>query len=120
MKISEMTNDQACEAMIRLTGAFSTVCEDDEMMKLLDELNGKTITDAIKGVIPRFVAFALNKHKAELYEIVGALMMEPSGNVGKMNFMETVSVIRDSVDEVLTSFFPSSATLTTGTAAASV
>lgn len=110
MKISEMTNDQASEAMIRLTGAFSAVCEDDEMIKLMDELSkmeGRTILDAIKGIIPRFVSFALSKHKAELYEIVGALQMIPSGEVGKMNFLQTVSAIRNSIDEVVTSFFPS-------------
>ena len=110
MKISEMTNDQASEAMIRLTGAFSAVCEDDEMVKLMDELSkmeGRTILDAIKGIIPRFVSFALSKHKAELYEIVGALQMIPSGEVGKMNFLQTVSAIRNSIDEVVTSFFPS-------------
>lgn len=108
MKISEMNNDQASAAMIRLSGAFSVLCEDDEMMKLISELDGKTWIDAIKGIIPRFVSFALSKHKNELYEIVGALTCSPVAEVGKMNFLGTVKTIRESWDEVASSFFSSS------------
>lgn len=108
MKISEMTNDQASAAMIRLASSFSILCEDDEMMKLINDLDGKTWIDAVKSVIPKFVAFALSKHKNELYDIVGALTACTIAEVGGMNFMETVKTIRESWDEVASSFFPSS------------
>lgn len=114
MKISEMTNDQATEAMIRLSSAFSALCEDEEMGKLISEMDGKEWKDAIKGVIPRFVTFALSKHKNELYEIVGALNAVPITAVGEMNFFETIASVQNSYDEVLKNFFISSGTAKKG------
>lgn len=108
MKISEMNNNQACEAMIQLTDGFSGICEDAEMMNLFNGLEGKTWVEALKGVIPKFVALALSKHKDDLYKMVAALNCVPIASVGEMNFFETVKSIKDSIDEVFVSFFTSS------------
>lgn len=114
MKISEMTNDQATEAMIRLTGPFNNICEDDEMLAFVDKLNGlkddnTPFIKVLGRMLPQFVTLALKKHRQDLYEIVGALTLTPAGKVGLMNFKETIEAIRESYDDILAGFFTSSA-----------
>ncbi len=108
MKISEMTNDMAAQALIRLSEPISNICDDNDMLKLLDEVQGMKDEVAIRAIarlIPKFVAFGIAKHKKDLYEIVGALMMEPTAKVGSMNFVQTIQAVKDSYDDVLASFF---------------
>lgn len=117
MKISEMTNDQAAAALLRISGPASRLCDDDDMMKMLDEIRelktgGVEVFRATARMIPKFVAFGLAKHKLDLYEIVGALMQEPTAKVGKLNFAQTVSALQESADDILQSFFPQSANVT--------
>lgn len=113
MKISEMTNDQAAEAMIRLAVPFGNICEDEEAVKLVDEFKDMSNTPVIQTIgkmLPKFVAYMLKSHKKDLYEIVGALTAQNADAVAKMNFIETLKVVKDSYDEVLGSFFQSSVT----------
>jgi len=112
MKISDMTNDQATEAMIRISGPISNICDDEDMLAMVDEIANAKGTPVIKLVaklLPRFVAFGLQKHKADLYEIIGALQMIPAAKVGKMNFAQTVKAMQDSYDDILVGFFTQSA-----------
>lgn len=111
MKISEMTNDQATEAMIRLSEPFKNICDDDDMVAILDKL--KNLRDevpvrAIGRMIPDICGYAMKKHRKDLYEIVGALAMIPTEKVGGMNFKQTIGIIRDSYDDILKDFFTSS------------
>ena len=122
MKISEMTNDQAAEAMIRLCGPFSNICDDEEMLAIIDKLTamkGMPTVKAIAKVLPEFAAFGLKKHKADLYEIIGTLQGVAAERVGGMNFVETVNTMQDSVDDVLKGFFTQSAVAEKLTGAAS-
>ena len=118
MKISEMTNDQAAVAMVRLSGPFARICEDDEMLALIDEIQTMRggsklpVVKAVGTLLPKFVTFGLAKHKDDLYEIVGALLMEPAGKVGSMNFVQTVNAVKESYDDVLVSFFTQYAQVT--------
>lgn len=114
MRISEMTNDQATDAMIRLASAFSVIFEDKNTEKFLTDIDGKEWKYAIKSVIPHFVAYALSEHKNELYEVVGALNAVPVSEVGGMNFFETVKSVQNSWDDVLKNFFTSSVTAKRG------
>lgn len=114
MKISEMNNDQACEAITRLAGPLAAICEDEEVKAILDEIeqmskNGDSVLNVFTKVLPRLVAFGLKTHKDDVYEIIGALTLEPTGKIGKMNFIQTVNVVKDSWDEVIAGFFTSSA-----------
>lgn len=112
MKISEMTNEQAAEAMIRLSEPFSNICDDEEALNLIDEmgkLKDMPLIKAIAKALPKIVAFGLQKHKADVYEIIGALLMVSTTKVAKMNFAETVKAVRDSYDDMLASFFTQSA-----------
>lgn len=112
MKISEMTNEQAAEAMIRLSVPFSNICDDEEALNLIDEMGKMKDMPLIKAIakaLPKIVAFGLQKHKADVYEIIGALLMVSTTKVAKMNFAETVKAVRDSYDDMLASFFTQSA-----------
>ena len=111
MKISEMTNDQATDAMVRISVAFGSICEDSEMSSMIDELEkmGNTpIVTAIPKGLPKFALLAFRKHKDDLYEIVGARSAKNKSEVGAMNFKETIALIKDSYDEILGDFFTSS------------
>lgn len=111
MKISEMTNDQATEAMIRLAEPFGNICDDEEATKLIDEYKGmenQPLLQTIGKLLPKLVGYMFKTHKNDLYDIVGALTFKTKEQVAKMNFAETIKIMRDSYDEVLTSFFPSS------------
>ena len=111
MKISEMTNDQATEAIIRIATPISNICDDEAMLEIIDDL-GKmgemNLLTAVGKLLPKIVTCALKTHKNDLYEIVGALQMEPSAKVGKMNFAETLRAVKDSYDDVLAGFFTDS------------
>ena len=122
MKISEMTNDQATHAMIQLSGPFANICDDDDMMAILDEVQklrdnaGVPVIKAIAKILPKFVQFGLVKHKKDLYEIVGALLGASSKEVGAMNIVQTIQAVKDSYDEILASFFTRSASAVTNSA----
>lgn len=108
MKISEMTNDQATDALIRIATPFENICNDDELVEGLDKISGMRKEPIIKVVgtlIPLFVKVGLRNHKQDLYEIVGALTFTPISKVGKMNFKETLKALQDSYDDVLRDFF---------------
>ena len=117
MNISTMTNDQASDAMIRISAALGFICEDEEVKKLMDDFSkseGATLMQNISAFLPRVTALAFRKHKDSLYEIIGALSQKGREEVGKMNFVESVNLLRENF-QVLLDFFPSSDTSTTTT-----
>ena len=104
MKISEMNNDQACEAIIRISNPISNILNDDNIKPLVEELEkGKQAGESgqplkfIAGIIPKLVAFCMKDHKGDLYEIISALTFKPVSKVGQMNFAATVKEIRESI-----------------------
>lgn len=112
MKISEMTNDQAAEALIRISEPLRNICDDDDLLGIIDKwqnMENEPFIKTIGQLIPDFVLYALRKHRNDLYEIIGALTQQPVGKVGAMNFKQTVQTVQDSYDEVLKDFFTSSA-----------
>lgn len=107
-----MNNEQASEALIRISEPIQHICEDDDLVILLEEVqkhDPKTpFVKAIGKFLPKVVLYALKKHRADLYEVIGALSMQPTAKVGEMNFTETVRLVRDSYDDILRDFFTSS------------
>lgn len=108
MKISEMNNDQATDALIRISGPFESICCDDEVKEALDEISkmgNEPMIKAVGRIIPFATGLLLKKHKRDLYEIISALTMKPLSAVGKMNFKETVETLQESYDDILRDFF---------------
>lgn len=113
MKISEMTNDQACDAILRISGPFARITEDPEaaeILNMVDEMSSGKVSaaKAMPKLLPRFAAFGLKAHREDFYEVVGALTGASLEAVRKMNFIATIGVLRESWDEVAAGFFPSS------------
>lgn len=116
MKISEMTNDQAAEVLVKIAAPISNILDDDNVRPLIDEMENSDRSNPTKflaAIVPKVVAFCMKDHKGDLYEIVGALTFKPASKVGNMNFMTTVKEIRESIDEDLIGFFRSSGNATT-------
>ena len=115
MKISEMTNDQATDALIRISVPFENICNDEDLIEALDKIKdmGKEPIIKVAGkMLPMFATIGLRKHKQDLYTIIGALTLTPVSQVGKMNFKETVKALQDSYDDILRDFFMPTAILT--------
>ena len=110
MKISEMTNEQAADALVKITVPLGNICEDEETVNLFKKWNdekGIPVVQMIGKILPQAVAHLMKTHRDDLYEIIGALAFQTKEQVAKMNFFSTVNLVKDSYDEVLLSFFPS-------------
>ena len=108
MKISELNNDQASELMIRLSQPLANIMDDPEVEPLFKEISesGKmSVAKLVGKLLPKVVAFAIRVHKDDLYEIIGALSGKPSKAVGKMNLLETMKVLKESIDKDFLDFF---------------
>ena len=118
MKISEMNNDQACDAIVRLTNPVSNITDDPKLEPLLQELaenGGKADVSALKifsSMLPKVVPLLLKDHKNDLYEIISILSDKQRSEIGKMKLGETIAVLKESIDEDLISFFKSSSPVT--------
>lgn len=111
MKISEMSNDQATDAIVRITSAFSFVRDDKEVEALLEKFKNEDDNGNVFAIIDRYlndvVTLLFRKHKDSGYEIVSALTGVEKKAVGGMNFFETIGAIRENVSELKTLFFSS-------------
>ena len=116
MKISQMTNDQAADALVRMAEPVSHIVADEEALPMLQDLfmesKSKNPLEGWAAVLMRFVPFCLKKHRSDLYTIIAALDNKADGNIGKLNFMSTLRVLKDSMDKELLDFLRSSASVT--------
>ena len=111
MKISEMTNDQSTDAIIRIATPLSNICDDEKMLEIIDiigKMGEMSLLTAIGKVLPQIATYALKDHKNDVYEIIGALQMKSAEQVGKMNFAETIKAVKESYDDILAGFFTDS------------
>ena len=111
MKISEMNNEQAAETLIRISAPLGNICDDENTVKIIEDfskIKDIPMIQAVGRMMPQVTSYVLQTHKEDLYEIVGALTFKKSAEVAKMNFVETLKVLKDSYDEVLRDFFTSS------------
>ena len=108
MKISEMTTDQATIALIRIAGPLGRICDDEELVGMLGDfskMENVGVVRAVGRILPQITSYALQKHKEDVYEIIGALSNNSTSKIAKMNFIEVINIIKDSYDEVLRDFF---------------
>ena len=112
MKISEMNNDQAANALVRLSVPFGNMCDDQKIVEMItkykDISNDTPMIQTVGKLLPEIVAYAFKEHKADLYEIVGALTDQTVDKVAKMNFVKTINILKESYDDTLKDFFTSS------------
>lgn len=110
MKLSEMTNEQATNFLIRTSQPIASIMEDDHVVALFEQITeskGLPLSKLIATLLPKVVTVALEKHKDDLFEIVGAFAEKSMKEVGKMNFLATLNILRESVDKDFLDFFGS-------------
>lgn len=115
MKISQMTNDQAAECLVRISEPIGRICDDEKLVELLDAVTkaeNETLIRQVGKLLPKIITYAMSNHKADFYAIVAALGDVPEEKMSEMPFVETVKIIRDSYDDVLVNFFTQSAKAT--------
>lgn len=115
MKLSEMTLEQTKIAMIRLAVPFGNICDDEDMVKLLDELKGYfrlPMVVTVGKILPKLITLAFEKHYDDVMEVISVLSDQPVNEVRKMKFADAVKVIRENYDDLANTFFPSSAPVT--------
>lgn len=111
MKLSEMTNDQAVDTLVRLSAPIANLCDDEQitdMLKQYQEMEETPIINVIGKFLPEITACAFKKHRDDVMEIVGALTLQSKEEAAKMNFLETIKVVKECLnDGDLKDFFTS-------------
>lgn len=110
MKISEMTTEQATDTLVRLSAPIGNICDDEALVEIIKKFH-ESKTENIRAVgklLPEVLGFALQAHKRDVYEIVGALIGKTCDEVAKMPFAAMLKEMRNSYDEVFRDFFTSS------------
>lgn len=108
MKLSEMSNEQATNFLIRTSQPIANIMDDEGVEQLFEQVKeskGMTISKLIAKLLPQIVTVALKTHKEDVFEIVGAFVEKPSKEVGKMNFLVTLNILKESVDKDFLDFF---------------
>lgn len=111
MKLSEMSNEQATNFLIQTSQPIANIMEDDDVNDLFNQVKnskGQTVAKMIATLLPKVVTVALKSHKKDLFEIVGAFAEKSAKEVGQMNFLVTLNILKESVDKDFLDFFNSS------------
>lgn len=109
MKISQMTTEQAADVLIRIAEPVANIMHDEDSIKVLENLaNGNDKPLAfIADNLPVVVSVLVKAHRADVYEIVGALSGKPADEIASQKFTQTILDIRDCADKELVDFFGS-------------
>ncbi len=114
MRISEMTNDGALDALLIITPCVDNILGDEELLENLRQitaLKGKTIGEiyAIGAKrITSLLPILLKNHRADVYGIIGAVNGMTVSEVAKCKLVNTIEMVKEIVnDEVLADFFKS-------------
>lgn len=108
MKLSEMSNEQATNFLIQTSQPIANIMEDDAVVALFEQvknIKGLSLSKVIAKLLPQVVAVSLKSHKEDVFEIVGAFAEKTSKEVAKMNFLETLNILKESVDKDFLDFF---------------
>lgn len=124
MKLADMTNEQAADAMLIIASEFQEICDDLELIRLIRsgvEKLPKDVTDeqkeehAIKsfqtGVskVTSLVPALLKDHRKNVFTILSAVNCCSYEEIGKMKLGDTMASIKELfADTILTDFFKSS------------
>lgn len=110
MKISQMSTEQGANVLVRIAEPVSNIMDDSRVADILKEISGMKNVPYIKvfaSVISKVVPLALESHRDDLFEIVGALDNKSVDEVKKQNVLKTIKVIQESIDKDLIDFFGS-------------
>ena len=110
MKISQMSADQAADALVRISQPIANIADDPDIGLIAKDLTeSKDLPPAkiLATFLPRITALCLKAHRKDLYEVVGVLAEMPASKIGKLPVIQLMNIIRESVDQDLLDFFRS-------------
>ena len=110
MKISQMTTDQAAEALIRIAEPASNIMHDEETIAMLDKLahgDNNALSFIADNIVPVSTVL-LKTHREDVYEVLAALTEKSREEIAKQKFTQTVKDIKECWDGDLADFFASS------------
>lgn len=110
MKISQMTTNQAADALVKISAHTSNILDDPDMRELIKDTAKTGKKDATNGwskILTKLVPCCLQKHREDLFAIIAALDDKTAEDVGKLKLIETLNILRESVDKELLDFFDS-------------
>lgn len=107
MKISEMSFEQGAQVALRIAAPIANICDDEELANILmDFAKGRQIPLRAYGTaLPKIVTLCMENHKADTLEIIKALLGITQHELDQANFLDIITQLRDSFDEVLIGFF---------------
>ncbi len=111
MRLSEMTTDQACEAIVELTVPVANIVDDPALEPMLKDFAGRKGQNGLKiisAMIPKVVPLMLKDHRKDVYTILSVMSGEPTEKIGNQKITETIRMVQECVDEDLIRFFRSS------------
>lgn len=115
MKLSEMTTDQACETVVKLTPPIANIVDDPSLEPMLKDFAGRKGQNGLKiisAMIPKVVPLLLKDHRKDVYTILSVMSGEPTEKIGNQKITETIRMVQECVDEDLIRFFSSSVSST--------
>lgn len=116
MKISQMTTDQATTALCRIAPPATRIFADQAAIPMIQEVvdafHDDHTAEAITAVMMRVVPYLLKDHKEDVYEIIGGLYDKTAQQIGKQSFLQTMQMVKESVDQELVNFFTHSGSST--------
>ena len=110
MKLSQMTTDNAADALVKISANLNNILDDKEVMDALKEVSKAGVSDKMNGwslLLAKLVPLCLKVHRKDLYGIVAVLDGKTEAQVGKLKLIETLAIIKNSVDKELLDFFSS-------------
>lgn len=112
MTISQMTTDQAADALVRISYAVAPIVKDAKIRETIEIVAGhrddKDILATIGDVIDHLVPTLLRDYRGNLYEAASALTCKSVDEIKAQNVLTTISEVKASVDDELLGFFRSS------------
>lgn len=99
---------KASAVMLRLAAPISNLCDDEELVKIGEDFvaaQHRPKLYAYGQAIPRLLTYALEKHEADTYEIISALLDMTPAQVAEAPLGKIIDGLQDSWDEVLARFF---------------
>jgi len=110
MKISQMTTDQAADALIRIAEPAANIMHDQDTIAVLEKLATGKDGDGLSFVADNLVPVAtilLKTHREDMYEVLAALSAKKVEAIGKQKITETIKDIKECWDGELVDFFAS-------------
>lgn len=109
MKLSQMTTDQAADALIRIAEPASSIMHDEDMISVLEKLangNDKPLNFIADNIVP-VATILLKTHRSDLYEVLAAMSEKTADEIAGQKIVATIKDIKECWDGELLDFFAS-------------